>query len=76
MLLIMGPGMGRDILERARIKRFTTKAYGNGLGLHIVDILSREIGATFNLESEPGGGTKVEISLPLEIPGAAADTGR
>ena len=68
-------GMGPDILAKATMEGFTTKASGNGSGLHLVDILSRKIGATINMKSEPGRGTNVKITLPLATPGVAAGHG-
>jgi len=68
-----GCGLAPDILEKVTMDGFTTKSLGNGLGLHIVDILSRKIGATINMKSEPGRGTSVEITLPAETPAPQPD---
>ena len=68
--------MDPDNLENVTMKNFTTKPAVSGLGLHIADILSRKIGATIIRKSEPGRGTDVEITLPLETPAVAADKER
>ncbi|GEM_PF-960306 len=66
-------GMGPDILEQIMMEGFTTQPFGNCLGSHIVDILSRTIGATINTKREPGLSTSVEITIPLVRPGIAAN---
>ena len=61
-----GCGMPADDVEKAFQPFFTTKAVGTGTGLGL--FLSREIavahGGLLSLESEPGKGTAVTISLP------------
>lgn len=61
-----GPGMPREILERAREPFFTTRPFGEamGLGLATVDGIAHQSGGTLALESGPGEGTTARIYLP------------
>ncbi|MDZ7840410.1 MAG: ATP-binding protein [Gammaproteobacteria bacterium] len=62
-----GPGIPRDRVARVFDPFYTTKEVGKGtgLGLPIARNLVEEMGGTLRLESEPGRGTTVTISLPL-----------
>ena len=44
---------------------FSTKSFGIGLGLPIVERIARDHGGDLELDSEPGGGTRAVIWLPL-----------
>ena len=44
---------------------FTTTPHGNGLGLPICRAILWEIGGAITLDSHPGVGTRVELTLPL-----------
>jgi CheY-like chemotaxis protein len=44
---------------------FSTKSMGRGIGLAVVDGIVRSLGGAIQLESVPGKGTTVRISLPL-----------
>ncbi len=59
-------GEGMDTLVRAKALDpfFTTRAAGTGLGLAIVDRVVRNHGGTLTIESLPGAGTTVTITLP------------
>lgn len=46
---------------------FTTKPSGTGLGLAVVQGIIREHGGRIDVESQPGQGTRVRISLPIAI---------
>ena len=71
---------GRGISEAARARIFepffTTKPAGEGTGLGLA--ISRQIvlkhGGTLDVESEPGVGTTVRVSLPVQPVVAAAPT--
>lgn len=60
-----GAGMEPDVLERAFEPLFTTHPEtGSGMGLSIVYGIARQCGGTVEIESEPGRGTSVCVSLP------------
>jgi signal transduction histidine kinase len=52
---------------------FTTKRTGTGLGLAIARKVTDALGGSLRLESREGAGTRVEIELPPEPPGAPAE---
>jgi signal transduction histidine kinase len=60
-----GGGMDADALARAFEPYFSTKASGTGLGLPIAKRNVELNGGSIAVQSEPGRGTTVEISLPL-----------
>jgi signal transduction histidine kinase len=66
-----GCGMSLDVRRRAFDPFFTTRRDqgGTGLGLHIVySIVTNRLGGRLHLESEPGGGTRIQIILPRVAP--------
>ena len=66
-----GCGMAPEIKRLAFDPFFTTRRlYGaTGLGLHIVyNIVADRLGGRLNLESEPGAGTRVQMTLPRAAP--------
>lgn len=66
-----GCGMSLDVRRRAFDPFFTTRRDqgGTGLGLHIVySIVTSRLGGHLELDSEPGGGTRVRIILPRTAP--------
>jgi signal transduction histidine kinase len=66
-----GVGMNEEVQRRAFEPFFTTRRNrgGTGLGLHIVyNLVTRRLGGTLRLESEPGHGTVFRIRLPLTAP--------
>jgi len=68
-----GRGMNPVIRRQALDPFFTTRRDEGctGLGLHIVhNIIINRLGGTLSLDSEPGAGTTVEITLPLVAPRA------
>jgi CheY-like chemotaxis protein len=66
-----GKGMTREELSRAFDPFFTTKPGGTGLGLSTVYGVVRAHGGSVFLESEPGKGTTVFVSLPTVCPPSA-----
>jgi signal transduction histidine kinase len=68
-----GAGMDAATLARAREPFYTTKdvGQGTGLGLHLVSQLAQKWGATFDLESAVGQGTRATIRLPVRKAEAA-----
>jgi two-component system, LuxR family, sensor kinase FixL len=67
-----GPGIApehRSLLFRLG---FTTKAGGNGIGLHASAIAARELGGTLSCHSDgPGHGATFTLELPLTPPARA-----
>jgi signal transduction histidine kinase len=62
-----GAGMDSDTLERAVDPFFTTKEPGSGTGLglsHVHGVVS-SMGGAVALQSQPGVGTTVSVTLPL-----------
>jgi signal transduction histidine kinase len=60
-----GSGIDPEVLDRIYEIGFSTKDVGSGLGLAQVDRCVREHFGTLSIESEPGEGTAVRISLPV-----------
>ena len=62
-----GEGMDEVTLKRATEPFFTTKGAGRGtgLGLSMVDGLVAQSGGAMRITSQPGGGTTVELWLPV-----------
>jgi nitrogen fixation/metabolism regulation signal transduction histidine kinase len=59
-----GPGLDPERRERLFIPDHTTKPHGSGLGLTIVERIVTAHGGTIAVASEPGHGTRFELSLP------------
>ena len=62
-----GKGIKEEEMPKLLDPYFTTKSSGTGLGLLIVDRIVRAHGGTLAIESEPGQGSAVTISLPLYV---------
>lgn len=59
-----GPGMSGDVMSRAFEPYFTTKSGRLGLGLTLSRQVVEQLGGEIRLDSD-GGGTRVEVWLPL-----------
>lgn len=59
-----GPGIPSDVIERVFEPFYTTRAHGTGLGLAISYELMRAQDGDIELQSRPGAGTTVTITLP------------
>jgi signal transduction histidine kinase len=61
-----GLGMAADVLAHAMEPFFTTKDFGQGIGLGLSQAYGvvRQLGGTLCLVSRPGEGTQVEVFLP------------
>lgn len=66
-----GPGMSEEVLARAFEPLYSTHAFGTGLGLPTVKQVVERHGGEVTIDSAPGQGTRVVVSLP-----AAASEGR
>ena len=66
-ILDRGPGIADEIRDRIFEPFFTTKSSGTGLGLPIVKRLMEVQGGSVHLRSRDGGGTVVELALPLRV---------
>ena len=60
-----GPGIPPAIRDRIFEPFFTTKKTGTGLGLSIAYGILEEHGGTLQVQSPPGGGTTIVITLPV-----------
>jgi signal transduction histidine kinase len=68
-----GSGIPADILPHVFEPFFTTKCgKGTGLGLSISQSYIRSHGGDIQLESTPGTGTSVRVTLPVHQPGKTA----
>jgi two-component system CheB/CheR fusion protein len=59
-----GPGMPAEVREKVFEPFFTTKSRGTGLGLSIARRVVEAHGGQIAIDTPPGGGTVVAISLP------------
>jgi len=61
-----GEGIPKENLSKLGSPLFTTKAKGVGMGLAICRRLVEAHGGSVSIESEPGAGTCVTVTLPVE----------
>ncbi len=59
-----GVGISREIMDKIWDPFFTTRAEGTGLGLSICRRIVEDHGGTIQVESKPGEGTVVSLTLP------------
>ncbi len=62
-----GPGMDRDLAARAVEPFFTTREGAAGLGLSQAYAFSRQSGGVLSIDSAPGEGAEVSITLPSAV---------
>jgi CheY-like chemotaxis protein len=67
-----GGGVSADLREQIFAPFFTTKKFGTGMGLAIVNRIARLHGGTVEFESEMGKGSKFRVWLPQSAPPAAS----
>ncbi len=63
-----GPGLSPEALQKLFIPFYTTKSQGTGLGLPISRRLVEAHGGELTARSNPRGGTRVTVRLPIEQP--------
>lgn len=70
-----GEGIPSDALPRIfeRFRRATHDGKGFGLGLYIVKRFADVLGGSVQVESQPGAGTRFDVTLPRRVPGADAE---
>ena len=61
-----GPGIPESYLDKAKDPFFTTKTYGTGMGLTLVERIVNAHGGSFSLKPHLGGGLEVRVVLPLQ----------
>jgi signal transduction histidine kinase len=61
-----GPGMDVDTLRRAQEPFFTTRPDAAGLGLSQVFAFARQSSGVLSIDSTPGEGAEVSVTLPAE----------
>ncbi|EKD39737.1 MAG: multi-sensor signal transduction histidine kinase [uncultured bacterium] len=66
-----GPGIPMETLPHVKDPFFTTKTYGNGMGLALVEQIVQQHGGTFTIRDAPKGGTLATVNLPKHSPIAA-----
>jgi len=60
-----GPGIPTDSLPHVKDPFFTTKTYGTGMGLALVERIIKAHHGKFTIQDAPDGGTVATISLPI-----------
>lgn len=60
-----GCGIDEEVMDRIFEPLYTTKGFGVGLGLPMVDQLMQQLGGGVSIQSEPGQGTTATLWLPL-----------
>lgn len=66
-----GPGMSRQDRHRAGDMFFSTKQTGSGLGLYLSRKIVEQMGGELHIDSRPGHGATVTVSLPSKLTGDA-----
>lgn len=61
-----GVGMKPEVRARCTELFFTTKARGSGIGLALARRTLESVGGSIDIESEPGKGTTVTLSIPVD----------
>lgn len=59
-----GTGMSPEVLPQAIQLFYTTRGHGKGIGLTLVDQAVRAGGGNLEIQSEPGRGTRITLTMP------------
>jgi signal transduction histidine kinase/DNA-binding response OmpR family regulator len=59
-----GPGISDLIINKASEPFFTTKTFGTGMGLTLVNRIAKDHGGTFRILTRPDGGTDARLQFP------------
>jgi signal transduction histidine kinase len=70
-----GEGVSADDLDNVLKPGYTTKEYGSGFGLSIVDRIIKEHKGRIHISSREDEGTEVKIRLPVNLELAPIQTG-
>lgn len=62
-----GVGMPEDTLDKAKDPFFTTKTYGTGMGLAMVENVLKIHGGNFAMNKRDSGGLEVMVRLPISL---------
>ncbi len=60
-----GPGISKEIMDKLFVPFFTTRKAGSGLGMPVTLRIVENHGGNISVDSAPGEGTTVRISLPI-----------
>jgi signal transduction histidine kinase len=67
-----GCGMAPEVLKRATEPFFSTKSEQSGVGLTVAQGIWRRHKGALSIDSQPGGGTTIRLSIgPFAVPGQA-----
>ena len=61
-----GPGIPRERLDQVFEPFYSSKPHGSGLGLTIAERIVAAHGGRIEIDTPPGGGTRVTLRFPLE----------
>jgi signal transduction histidine kinase len=61
-----GPGIPEGLLDEIYRMYFTTKKTGSGIGLYVARLVAESHGGEILVESKPGQGTCVTLTVPLD----------
>ncbi len=60
-----GPGMPAEIIDRIREPLFTTKSFGTGLGVPVIEQVAAQHGGSLEIQSTIGEGSSFTLRLPV-----------